>query len=66
MEMSKVMSEFDKLKNSESDCTTILQHIRENDFFSTFCNASKRTVTIADYCAYYMLYPYMVSIPYSC
>ena len=60
MKMSQVMSEFNKLKTSGSDLATILQHIRENEFFSTFCNASKRSVTIADYCTYYMLYPYMV------
>ena len=52
MKMRQVMSEFDKLKSSGSDRAAVLQHIRENDFFSAFCNASKRTVTIADYCTY--------------
>ena len=66
MKMNRVMSEFDKLRGSSSDLATVLQHIRENDFFSAFCNASKRTVTIADYCTYYMLYPYMVSVLFSC
>lgn len=66
MKMNRVMSEFDKLRGSSSDLATVLQHIRENDFFSAFCNASKRTVTIADYCTYYMLYPYMVPVLFSC
>ena len=66
LKMSQVLNEFEKLKSSGSDLTTVLQHIRENSFFSTFCNASKRNVTVADYCAYYLLYPYMVFVLVSC
>ena len=61
MEMTQVVNELQKVLVSESNIESILQQIKENELLSSFCNASKRTIEIGDYYAYYLLYPLVVS-----
>ena len=61
MQMTNVVNELQKVLVSESNIETVLQRIEENELLSPFCNASKRTIEIGDYCAYYLLYPLIVS-----